>query len=258
MTALPTAGQAPNWATQLNTAIEERAVPIGGTSGQALVKQSGTDRDVDWEDVGGGLPVGGTAGQALIKQSGTDGDADWESFTAPVSPMTPVTGQYIRPGISSSNASVALNNMALTPVVVEADVTIDAFLIGGNTTNGSTHEVGLYPSNSNGTPDFSAGPLRSVSGTPFASTASPTLTFTALALTKGIYWFAFRSGGTGPSVRRLASINPLPFIPPGLGWDGVGYNDSGVTSLPSGAFTPTVTASVAALFAVQLRISSVP
>jgi hypothetical protein len=31
---------------------------------------------------GGALPTGGTAGQALIKQSSTDGDADWEDIAS--------------------------------------------------------------------------------------------------------------------------------------------------------------------------------
>lgn len=53
------------------------SLPPGGTTGQVLTKQSGTDGDADWEDVDG-LPPGGTTGQVLKKQSGTDGDADWE------------------------------------------------------------------------------------------------------------------------------------------------------------------------------------
>lgn len=50
MTTLPTPGQAPNWATQLNTAIDERAVPTGGAALQVLAKDSSTDRDTSWQD----------------------------------------------------------------------------------------------------------------------------------------------------------------------------------------------------------------
>jgi hypothetical protein len=51
-------------------------LPIGGTSGQQLVKQSATDYDVAWE-TSNGLSTGGSAEEVLIKQSGTNYDADW-------------------------------------------------------------------------------------------------------------------------------------------------------------------------------------
>lgn len=53
-------------------------VPVGGTDGQVLTKQSSADYDTAWEDVPEGIPAGGTDGQVLTKQSGTDFDADWE------------------------------------------------------------------------------------------------------------------------------------------------------------------------------------
>ena len=56
-------------------------LPAGGTTGQALIKHSNMDQDVEWGDVDG-LPAGGSQGQALIKQSSTDGDANWEDIDA--------------------------------------------------------------------------------------------------------------------------------------------------------------------------------
>ena len=52
--------------------------PEGGTTGQALIKKSNADQDVEWGDVDS-LPTGGTTGQVLTKKSATDGDAEWQS-----------------------------------------------------------------------------------------------------------------------------------------------------------------------------------
>lgn len=58
-----------------------------GTAGQALLSTSTT---VEWGAVtANGLPAGGTDGQVLTKQSGTDFDTDWESLT--VSSITDLT-----------------------------------------------------------------------------------------------------------------------------------------------------------------------
>lgn len=51
-------------------------LPSGGTTGQALVKHSNTDDDVEWATVKG-VPTGGTTGQALVKHSNTDHDVEW-------------------------------------------------------------------------------------------------------------------------------------------------------------------------------------
>ena len=57
------------------------SLPSGGTQGQVLTKNSSAAGDASWQDVDG-LPSGGTAGQALIKKSSTDGDADWEDVNS--------------------------------------------------------------------------------------------------------------------------------------------------------------------------------
>ena len=56
------------------------SLPTGGTTGQALVKNSDDDKDVKWQTVGGSdLPSGGTTGQILAKHSNTDGDVEWKN-----------------------------------------------------------------------------------------------------------------------------------------------------------------------------------
>ena len=54
-------------------------IPDGGTTGQLLAKDSGTDYDLGWIDAPQSLPSGGTTGQVLTKQSNDDNDADWET-----------------------------------------------------------------------------------------------------------------------------------------------------------------------------------
>ena len=51
-------------------------VPAGGTTGQALVKRSSTDGDVEWSTINS-IPNGGSTGQALVKHSATDKDVEW-------------------------------------------------------------------------------------------------------------------------------------------------------------------------------------
>lgn len=51
-------------------------LPSGGTTGQALVKHSNADGDVEWGTINS-IPDGGTTGQALVKASDTDKDVEW-------------------------------------------------------------------------------------------------------------------------------------------------------------------------------------
>jgi len=53
-------------------------VPAGGTTGQALVKKSSTDGDVEWKAINS-IPDGGTTGQVLAKKSNTDKDVEWKT-----------------------------------------------------------------------------------------------------------------------------------------------------------------------------------
>ena len=67
-------------------AAAEELLPPGGTDGQALVKISNADGDVDWENLPPSLPLGGTDGQALFKITDLDGDANWENLPPPLPP----------------------------------------------------------------------------------------------------------------------------------------------------------------------------
>lgn len=54
----------------------DNLMPIGGNTGQALMKSSDNNYDTEWGDVEA-LPEGGTTGQALVKNSDTNFDVKW-------------------------------------------------------------------------------------------------------------------------------------------------------------------------------------
>lgn len=58
-----------------------RQLPAGGATGQALVKHSSTNYDVEWKAINS-LPPGGTTDQVLTKLSSADGDASWRNVPA--------------------------------------------------------------------------------------------------------------------------------------------------------------------------------
>jgi hypothetical protein len=55
----------------------DAVLPVGGTTGQSLVKASDADYDSEWADIDGLLPQGGATGEVLVKQSATDYDTAW-------------------------------------------------------------------------------------------------------------------------------------------------------------------------------------
>ena len=85
------------------------AVPDGGTTGQALVKKSNTDKDVEWGTVSG-VPDGGTTGQALVKKSNTDKDVEWGNVSGSL-PSGGTTGQALVKK-SNSDGDVEWNSVS--------------------------------------------------------------------------------------------------------------------------------------------------
>jgi len=60
--------------------LSTNAVPVGGTTGQALMKTSGLDYAMAWQTIVGTIPAGGTAGQVLSKISSTDYSVQWSGL----------------------------------------------------------------------------------------------------------------------------------------------------------------------------------
>ena len=77
------------------------SLPDGGTTGQALVKHSNTDQDVEWATIDG-TPSGGTTGQLLAKKSNTDGDVEWVNAPSSI-PDGGTTGQVLAKHSNTDN-----------------------------------------------------------------------------------------------------------------------------------------------------------
>ena len=73
--------------------ITVSSLPTGGTTGQALTKNSSSNYDVGWSTFSG-LPTGGTAGQYLIKHSSTNYDALWQTVVTTSNTVTGTSTTY--------------------------------------------------------------------------------------------------------------------------------------------------------------------
>lgn len=227
------------------------ALPPGGATGQVLTKDSGTDYDVDWQDVEG-LPVGGSLGQVLTKQSGTDGDADWEDV--PPGGTSPGVGMLIVPqaaAVSTTNSTTG--RVTIVPIQVYGECSVNAFALDFQAASSAAHQVGLYPSNANGTPNVSSGPIVSATWSGTSGTGWNYLSCTSTPLTPGLYWIAFLKQDS----ISMAAINSAPFGSPywPAGWtrQHTCYLQDGQSSLPSGTLTATLYTGAFGIF-VGLRV----
>jgi hypothetical protein len=67
-------------------------LPVGGTAGQVLTKDSTTNFDTSWAAVPKELPAGGGVGQVLAKTSATDYAVAWQPIVSGVSSVDSRTG----------------------------------------------------------------------------------------------------------------------------------------------------------------------
>lgn len=98
---LPATGTTGQIFYQLTSSALSYELPAGGTTGQVLVKQSNSDRDVDWEEVSG-IPSGGAAGEALIKNSATDGDVTWGAVGGIMTPVSSTSTTFYVTGSTAT------------------------------------------------------------------------------------------------------------------------------------------------------------
>lgn len=203
---------------------------------------------------GQSLPDGGVSGDALIKQSATDGDADWQA-TAALSNDDPAsvgvandaggspeaaradhvhkrkfgnagsgvaTGYRMFPNVpgSASNTQFALNQLRLVPIFFDVDVVLDRIgqFLSTAGDAGALARFGIYSSkDSVGWP----------TGTPLVDTGTtsaevqdpePTINESLLA---GKYWLGYVSQGmpvTAPTVfAHNASTSPMLGMPGAVG-----------------------------------------
>lgn len=108
-----------------------------GNEGKLLAVAPG-ETAVEWIDAPESLPPGGTAGQALIKQSGTDGDADWQDMLA----FTPVTATGTG---AAQNITLPVSGLTDGQVLVFVNgirYETDEYSIVGTTLNITTNAAG--------------------------------------------------------------------------------------------------------------------
>ena len=90
--------QIKDFASSLNALAQRLAtfvsLPAGGSTGEALVKKSNANYDVEWDTIQAGvisvdgktgnvtvLPVAGATGQALVKRSAANYDVEWDTIS---------------------------------------------------------------------------------------------------------------------------------------------------------------------------------
>lgn len=96
--------------------LATNGLPVGGSTGQALTKASGTDYDAVWTDSPEGLPVGGSLFQSLVKLSATDYDVGWGNPAATNGlPTGGTTGQALIKS-SATNYDAAFTTVGTVPV----------------------------------------------------------------------------------------------------------------------------------------------
>lgn len=160
-------------------------------SGVSLAGSNGTN--------GAGVPAGGTAGQILTKNTGTDYDSVWATSSAS-SPLKIRTGSgywHGRGGSVASIGALGANYLRAMPMFFDRACTATSMAIYISTAvASSTVRLGIYADDGAGAP----GTLVIDAGTVDSSTTgvkSPT-TFSA-SLTTGLYWLvAVQQGGASP------------------------------------------------------------
>jgi hypothetical protein len=207
-------------ATTVNSNPSILSVATGGTTGDLLVKQSGTDFDTAWQAFGlddlsdvdltgvgdddilqfdsalgvflpvpvpASLPTGGTTGQVLTKASATDFDAAWND---PQFSWGTRSGAYYGPMASATANAGFANRITCVPLFLPKPTLIDriAFRIVTGGAAGSLVRLGVYSSGANGLPDALLHDFGTVDGTVPATVVSITVSETL----QGFVWLAAR------------------------------------------------------------------
>ena len=208
-------------------------VPTGGTTGQVLAKNSGTDYDTHWVTGGGGgsvatdalfdakgdLPVGtgadtadrvavGSDGQVLVADSTQTAGVKWAANNAG-------GGDYFRSGYyytgatpaSVTTLATATPRLHFTPFIVPARRSFDRIGINVSTAatggSGGTLSFGIY-----GTTDGSPGTLIMNTSTISSESTGSKEMVIAQTLDPGLYWLALLVLTAGCSVSAFSTAQP--------------------------------------------------
>jgi hypothetical protein len=105
--------------------------PAGGSTNFVLTKNSGTDYDFSWTASPAGLIAGGTTGQALVKNSSTNYDVIWAAIAGLTTGGT--VGQFL-----VKNSSTNFDASWQTEYTVPTGGTAGQALVKNSSTNGDT------------------------------------------------------------------------------------------------------------------------
>ena len=154
------------------------SLPLGGSAGQILIKNSAEDGDTVWGDLPQPLPLpsGGSAGQVLIKTSSTDGDAEWKEIVA--LPKGGSQGQILTKNSSTDGDAVWQNFPELNYLPLSGGTITNGQITFKNTTASPTvgqqlPMISMQYQNADGT-YYATKPIMSMLGTGETSTANNT------------------------------------------------------------------------------------
>jgi hypothetical protein len=204
---------------------------------------------------------GGSAGQVLVKDSGTDFDASWRfGYGAKVD-----SGSWHNSGNREANSGSqpSQNQLRLAPWFFAQPVVLNALGIrigtSGTGSAGAVYRLGVYDSTSEGLPGARLLDAGTVDVTQPAGTVL-TITGLSLSLDAGEYWIGgalqgdpatapFIVGNSFPYARIISSVNQTADTPTGGATDAIqsfgqsfvsGELPSTLTAVPFGTVAPLV------------------
>jgi hypothetical protein len=150
------------------------------------------------------VPTGGTAGQVLVKDSGTDYDASWDfrQLNFLTDPLPGLWFAQLNTQARAENVAFSLDDMILSPTIVNKSITVDRVGIRIATAEaGATPRIGIYGRNSNNRP----GDLILDCGTIDASTTGNKDITVSATIPAGLFFLAVAFQGASSALRISAS-----------------------------------------------------
>lgn len=133
-------------------------IPVGGTTGQSLIKSSNSNYAVSWGTVTGapgdpgpagiGVPAGGSSGQILSKVSGNDYETAWiNNSSIGLTSRTASTGTVTSLGSGSSNSLNILGykTYMLSKVVTDYPAWVRIYADSASRTSDASRSSGTDP-----------------------------------------------------------------------------------------------------------------